>query len=160
MKDSNLRNKINIIKNVILNTEYKKDPRIWWVLIQSLNGDGKYQDDCSVRMKQSSEGASIFIPSEKGRFSLCCWKLEKAQWGLWGRSVAAQSSMTFKTEIWRRLSSLEHHGVAVNKEKSKKENKDTLQTHPVLMGSKEGAPHKSWGSSGREVSLPGVLKHL
>jgi len=28
MKDSNIRNKINIIKNVILNTEYKKDPRI------------------------------------------------------------------------------------------------------------------------------------
>jgi len=28
MKVSGIRNKINIIKNVILNIEYKKDPRI------------------------------------------------------------------------------------------------------------------------------------
>lgn len=155
MKDSNIRNKINIIKNVILNTEYKKDPRIWWVLIQSLNGDGKYQDDCGVRTKQSPKGASIFILSEKGRSSLWYWKLEKAQWGLWGRSVVAQSSMVLKTEIWRRLSSLEYHRIAINKEKSKNKNKDTLQAHSVLVGSKEGCPYKSWGPQAEKSHCPG-----
>lgn len=137
MKDSNIWNKINIIKNVILNTEYKKDPRIWWVLVQSLNGDGKYQDHCGVRMKQSPEGASIFIPSEKRKFSLCYWNLEKAHWRPWGRSVDAQSSMAFKTEIWRSLSSLGHCGVAVNKGKGKTR---TPQKHSQFWWAARRAP--------------------
>lgn len=70
-------------------------------------------------MNQGPEGASIFILSEKRKIFALLLEAGKGSVRLWGRSVAAQSNMTFKTEIWRRLSSLEHHGVAVNKEKSK-----------------------------------------
>lgn len=128
MKASNIRNKINIIKNVILNTEYKKDPRIWVVLIQSLNGDGKYQDDCGVRMKKSPESASIFIPLETGRFSLCYWMLEKAQWGMLGKICSCL--IQYGIQNWG-VEKREFR--AANKGKMKK-NKDTLQSHPVLMG--------------------------
>lgn len=149
--------------NVILNTKYKKDPRIWWVLFQSLHGDGKYQNECAVRKKQSPEGASIFIPLEKGRFSLCYWKLEKARWGLWERSVAAQSIKAFKTEIWRRLSSLKHWGLVVNREKPRTKT-GTLRKHiqfwwaarrDPLTKAEESHCQGYWSTS-KEEQLPNV----